>query len=872
MRKLPFKVWSLITAGVLLAGVFAWLLFADYLFPTIADNFTYRANILSYDNFFDEHKNDFSGDILSKTRFSYNVEKKENNVLTIHNIFDVRKPSGNPIFAVERLYGIDQISGEHINGYGDKNRNGYLFAPKNPGREFTYWHINYDVPALMKFRGKERVEGLLVYRYECDYKADQTKNLGYLPGVPQQQGVEMDINLKLWVEPTTGYLIKYEDHTTGWFYDIKTKKRTHPWNRFHNQFEETSISNQVQNAVLAKDFKIWQNQYFPFSNLFLILIILSIGYRSERKNAWRSYLATGLILFTGFTSSIFMYNFLKKIDAIRLETIFSRDCESIRISVQRELEQSVEVLNAVKSSYVSQKDITREQFRIAVKQCLINTENIKAIAWIPYIPSANRDAAEMKARKDGIPDFKFTELQNGHMKPAGKRDVYYPIYYIEPYELNKMALGYDFASNPERKTALEKAAATGESTVSKSIVLVQQLGEENNKSFLIMIPLYEDELGLSNAHTLHSYLSEGINIHELMQEAISRVSLSNNVAVTVIDLGTKNREILFSNIPKNNSYHFEKNSTLQVANGLWKLQFQSTPIINRLESSWFTIILPIIVALMTFILAIFVFSMLTDESKKLRSINMQLTNEIVERNKAEGKLNEHMHVLESQNIQLSDFCYIISHNLRGPLVNISMLVDYIENSEDELEKKEMFGKIKPVVNTINETFNELVESLQVKFDLEIESEKIIVKDSIEKMLATLEFEISSCKAGIKLEIGDTPVINFPKKYFDSILFNLISNSLKYKSPDRTPIIKIKTEKVNNSIILSVTDIGLGIDLKMHKHNLFKIRKVFHKHPDARGFGLFMTKTQIEAMGGKIWAESTPNVGSSFFVEFINQNT
>ncbi len=72
------------------------------------------------------------------------------------------------------------------------------------------------------------------------------------------------------------------------------------------------------------------------------------------------------------------------------------------------------------------------------------------------------------------------------------------------------------------------------------------------------------------------------------------------------------------------------------------------------------------------------------------------------------------------------------------------------------------------------------------------------------------------------------------------------------------------------MVLSVADNGLGIDLKKHKRNLFKIRKVFHAHPEAKGFGLFITKSQIEAMNGRIWAKSIPGVGSTFYVEFNNQ--
>jgi PAS domain S-box-containing protein len=246
--------------------------------------------------------------------------------------------------------------------------------------------------------------------------------------------------------------------------------------------------------------------------------------------------------------------------------------------------------------------------------------------------------------------------------------------------------------------------------------------------------------------------------------------------------------------------------------------------------------------------------------------------DITELKKTEQKLKEQLVLLKYQNKQLNDFNYIISHNLRGPLVSIAMLVDYIENSKDEAEQKELFKKIKPVLNNISETFDELVESLQVKYDLKIKSDKIIVKESIKKTLSILGYEISSSEAVIDIDINEAPVIHFPAKYLNSILFNLISNSLKYKSPDRKPIIEIKTKKIKDRILLSVTDNGLGIDLNMHKNNLFKIRKVFHKHPDAKGFGLFMTKTQVEAMGGKIWAESKPKMGSTFFVEFINQNT
>jgi signal transduction histidine kinase len=261
--------------------------------------------------------------------------------------------------------------------------------------------------------------------------------------------------------------------------------------------------------------------------------------------------------------------------------------------------------------------------------------------------------------------------------------------------------------------------------------------------------------------------------------------------------------------------------------------------------------------------------------EKLALSNIELEHKIAERTEnlkeANEKINEHAGLLEFQNTQLKDFCNIISHNLRAPLVNLSMLTNFIEKSTDIKEQKQYIEKLKPVINNLNETFSELVESLQVKQDTEIESEKQVLKDCLQRTLDGLAGEINKSHAVIETNFEEAPVIKFPSKYLASIFHNLVSNSLKYKSPQRNPVIKLQTKKVRGAIVLSVTDNGLGIDMGRNKDKLFKIRKIFHHHPDAKGFGLYLTKTQVEAMNGKIWAESTPGEGSTFFVEFKNQN-
>jgi PAS domain S-box-containing protein len=258
---------------------------------------------------------------------------------------------------------------------------------------------------------------------------------------------------------------------------------------------------------------------------------------------------------------------------------------------------------------------------------------------------------------------------------------------------------------------------------------------------------------------------------------------------------------------------------------------------------------------------------------------VSIRSDITEKKKVEEQILESKQkvsiqeqILNAKNQQLIDFCNVVSHNLRSPLTNISMLIDYIEKSNDVEEQMEILIKIKPVVNQLMEVFNELVESIQVKDYIGIESENISLINYIDKVLATFSTEIKTTNTEVQINLGNITSIYYPTKYFEDILTNLISNALKFQSPLRKLKITIKAQKLlNNVILFTVADNGLGLDVKLHKGHLFKIQKTFHKHPDAKGFGLYMLKSQIEAMGGEIWLESEPNIGSTFYIAFKNQN-
>jgi PAS domain S-box-containing protein len=223
--------------------------------------------------------------------------------------------------------------------------------------------------------------------------------------------------------------------------------------------------------------------------------------------------------------------------------------------------------------------------------------------------------------------------------------------------------------------------------------------------------------------------------------------------------------------------------------------------------------------------------------------------------------------LSNQNKQLLSFAHIISHNLRSPVSNLNLLVHFYKESTTPEDKDDLWGNFETVIGHLNTTLDDLLETLKIQEDTGKERELLYFEQTFNPIKDMLIGQIIESHAVIKTDFTNAAQVNYPKMYLESILLNLISNALKYRSPERPPVIIIKTDIINGETVLTVSDNGLGIDLKRHGKKLFGMRKTFHRHAEAKGLGLFLTKTQIEAMGGEITAESTVDVGSTFKVTF-----
>lgn len=223
--------------------------------------------------------------------------------------------------------------------------------------------------------------------------------------------------------------------------------------------------------------------------------------------------------------------------------------------------------------------------------------------------------------------------------------------------------------------------------------------------------------------------------------------------------------------------------------------------------------------------------------------------------------------LQERNRQLDEFAHIISHNLRAPLKNIHALVNLLDDQSGITDYKVIFEKLKNVSKNLGETMNELMDTLKVRSQPQVDLTDLRFKEVLDKVVQSLEGDLIMAQAAVTFDFNEAPVVRYSKPYLESIFQNLLTNAVKYRSPHRKPAIHFRSGKVDDHIELKVSDNGQGIDLEKFGDKLFGLHKTFHDHEEARGVGLFLIKTQIEAMGGTITAESEVDKGTTFTIRF-----
>lgn len=237
--------------------------------------------------------------------------------------------------------------------------------------------------------------------------------------------------------------------------------------------------------------------------------------------------------------------------------------------------------------------------------------------------------------------------------------------------------------------------------------------------------------------------------------------------------------------------------------------------------------------------------------------------EITEIKRVEKEIKSLLLVTSDQNDRLKNFAHIVSHNLRSHSGNFAMLLSLFLQEFPEAEDNEIMTMLKLASENLKETIAHLNEVVLINTNIDESLVPINVYNTTVQSIRNVTGIANDAEVKIINNIDPTHEVLGLQAYLDSIMLNFLTNGIKYRSLERESYVQLDSKIEGEYIVISIEDNGLGIDLKKHKAKIFGMYKTFHKNKDSRGIGLFITKNQIESLGGKIELESEVNKGTIF---------
>jgi PAS domain S-box-containing protein len=301
-------------------------------------------------------------------------------------------------------------------------------------------------------------------------------------------------------------------------------------------------------------------------------------------------------------------------------------------------------------------EVDRPGFREFVKPFLSRNLSIQALEWIPRIPDSQRKAYEKGAQLDGFPKFQITERKaQGEMVRASRRAEYFPVYFVEPYQGNESALGFDLASNAKRKEALTQSRDSGERVATERITLVQETGEQFG--FLIFLPVYRKGVAVNSIVDRRKHLKGFVlgvfRVGDIVEKALTYLT-REGIDVLLYDLSAPvNEQFLYFHAPRtrqalktspdieqaSQSPAFSYTHTLDVGGRKWEIRCTTTSDFVAAGKTWQHWGAFLLFLICTGILSASYFSK-TRHTAQLSTAYQVLKTQIKEREKVEQALRQ----------------------------------------------------------------------------------------------------------------------------------------------------------------------------------------------------------------------------------------
>ncbi len=526
---------------------------------------------------------------------------------------------------------------------------------------------------------------------------------------------------------------------------------------------------------------------------------------------------------------------------------------------------------------------------------------MQSLQWIPYVPNERRAAFEEKAQIDGLFGFSISERDPGTgLVKAAERPAYLPVYYAEPTDENEALLGFDMATIPAVREALERARDTASLTVAQEIPFT--IGTEVRRSVMVIEPVYRGRsvpaLTDGRRAALKGFVVGMIDAAKIIDSTVSLYTTPAWLDMYLYDDSARADSGLLhyrpSQLRRTQSWPLTlsevkrgRHKTVDhvVGDHRWSIVVAPVPGRFNFATSGTPYGVAAFGAVLTLILANYFVTQrnrrrlieerVAERTSELSAANRSLANEVQERKRVARALQSAKEEAEIANHAKSGFLAMISHELRTPL---NAIIGF-----SEILNEEMFGplghkKYSGYVRDIKSSGQHLLGLINNILDLtKVEANEFNLRrqtmnlaEAIDEVLRLFEGQAQAAAQLIELDFDEPlPYLHADPGAIRQILINLVSNALKF-TPDGGLIVVSAKLDDGGRMTLSVSDNGIGIP-KEHIDGVFQpfsqVDSSLARRYEGTGLGLPLTKSLVQLHGGSIHIESVPRHGTTVYVTF-----
>lgn len=267
-----------------------------------------------------------------------------------------------------------------------------------------------------------------------------------------------------------------------------------------------------------------------------------------------------------------------------------------------------------------------------------------------------------------------------------------------------------------------------------------------------------------------------------------------------------------------------------------------------------------------------ILSELENKNRKLKKAKSEALGMMEDANKAKAEAQDSQKQLEEQakellryTKELEQFAYVATHDLRAPIINLNGFMEiFRKRGYVNDENQGIVKRIEASVERINTTLHDLIQVVASRKTLEEDIREVDFNQILKEVKKDLAPQIGEAGATIRADFKKAPTLNYIPGHLRSIIQNLLTNSIKYHNPGQRPVVDVSTQQVGDKLCLTVSDNGIGID-ETKKEKVFGLFQRLSNITPGSGMGLYITKSQVESMGGSIDFSSQPEEGTEFKV-------